>query len=672
MLSFAGLSPAAASDELLWASVSPETPSICAQRGGNAHLKDRLSQCSRSQLISADPHAQRLLGQFLNGSGVRALAASDNCTCINAVAGQEDVCGAVDSAIDGCSHCGCRLVDVSESLVSDQQSPVGTDIDLAAMAGTNDLTSAFERSAATVPSFFNSPALPYFCSRDGSHAELKDRTSKCRWTTLHAQYPELHAAFVGAGREAKAVAASDDCRCAVVVFDQYGVCEAVDKAIKDCSNSGNCSCRVVDVSPSTCLVPEPPPRERNWSRKRRQQQEAYGTITYGSSWQQGEADILPEACPAGRYVIATDPCGVQHRNQGVGSITNTLKLQVEAAVRLNATFIYNPASLCIDRNRAGYSLGELFSLRGAPCSAAALHEASTSRRWPLLNLTLAPAGHHLPPQGGELDQNSESWLQESVKAAQAALDTLPSGSPAVITATGCPWVRSWRAPLVSSATGEFFRAPLRKEHENKDAWSGDLPSSQRDERPVVCVHYRYGDMGALMKSLPEGATVGGEAGQFYISNINETVAVLRRAFKLVPSLAQARLMLFSEGMPTDPPFVEFKEAFPAAELVLEDTSGSTYAPDNSTLRDIRFMAAADLLVVTCGTFSTLLTVLHFRGVTLQHPCTAQTLPRDSPSAVNFLDFAVEDGGFDEDAFLRMWDRSRSSRAARAQEANVTR
>ena len=627
--------------------------------------------------MSAAPHAERLVGQFLNGSGVRALAASDNCTCVSAVAGQADVCGAVDSVISGCSHCGCRLVDVFESFVAHQDSPTA-DLDLAAKAGTGDLTSAFERSTATIPSIFTSPALPYFCSRDGSHTELKDRTSKCRWTALHERYPSMHAEFAGAGREAKAVAASDDCSCAVMVLDQFGVCEAVDKAIKDCSNiRGNCSCRLVDVSPSTCLVPEPPPRERSWTQKRRQQQETFGTITYGSLWQQGEADILPEACPAGRYVVATDPCGLQHRNQGLGSVANTLKLQVEAAVRLNATFVYNPVSLCIDRNRAGYSLGELFSLRGAPCSAAALHQASRSAGWPVINVTLAPSGHHLPTYGGELDQYSEQWLEESVRTARAALDALPSGSPAVLNVMGCPWVRSWHASLMSSATGEFLRAPLRRGHENAQAWSAYLPAPQSDERgaerPVVCVHYRYGDMGALMKRLPEGAKVGGEAGQYYISNINETVAALRRAFNLVPSLAQARLMLFSEGMPTDPPFLEFKGAFPAAELVLSpvDIGGGTgtwasmYAPDKSTLRDLRFMAAADLLVVTCGTFSTLLTVLHFRGVTLQHPCTAQTLPRDSPAAVNFLDFAVEDGSFDEDAFVRMWDRTRSSRASRA-------
>ena len=41
--------------------------------------------------------------------------------------------------------------------------------------------------------------------------------------------------------------------CAYYVAGQYGVCEAVDRAIAECSSRCASACRVVDLSPTTCL-----------------------------------------------------------------------------------------------------------------------------------------------------------------------------------------------------------------------------------------------------------------------------------------------------------------------------------------------------------------------------------------------------------------------------------
>ena len=104
-------------------------------------------------------------------------------------------------------------------------------------------------------------------------------------------------------------------------------------------------------------------------------------------------------------------------------------------------------------------------------------------------------------------------------------------------------------------------------------------------------------------------------------------------------------------------FVDFQAAFPDAELRLEN-DGGRYSEDNATLRHALQMASADLLVTTCGTYGALLTVLHWRGVTLQHTCTAQLFPDGaSPVAPNRLTMDGTSGGFDEHEFLRMWEES---------------
>ena len=149
---------------------------------------------------------------------------------------------------------------------------------------SGDVASAFDLVANTsIDGAFSSPSLPYLCSRDGSNRHLKDRLSRCRWPALLAKHPQLHTPF-SSGAEARAVAASDDCSCAYVVENQFGVCEAVDVAIDRCSKCG--ACRLVDVSPSTCLVPTPAPSRRHWSRVRQEEQAAFGSVTYGTLRQQ--------------------------------------------------------------------------------------------------------------------------------------------------------------------------------------------------------------------------------------------------------------------------------------------------------------------------------------------------------------------------------------------------
>ena len=62
------------------------------------------------------------------------------------------------------------------------------------------------------------------------------------------------------------------------------------------------------------------------------------------------------------------------------------------------------------------------------------------------------------------------------------------------------------------------------------------------------------------------------------------------------------------------------------------------------------VAAADVLVTSCGNLGSLLAVLHWRGVTLQHPCTAQHFPTTTKAARRFLAFAR--AGFTEGATTR--------------------
>jgi len=112
------------------------------------------------------------------------------------------------------------------------------------------------------------------------------------------------------------------------------------------------------------------------------------------------------------------------------------------------------------------------------------------------------------------------------------------------------------------------------------------------------------------------------------------------------------LRLYSEGAPSDEPFRQFAAAFPNASLRLE-SAGSRYAPNPTLLADLRAMAAADVLVTSCGSLGALLAVAHHRGVTLLHPCTAQLLPPAAPAAERALPYA-EDGSFDGAAFARLW------------------
>ena len=122
----------------------------------------------------------------------------------------------------------------------------------------------------------------------------------------------------------------------------------------------------------------------------------------------------------------------------------------------------------------------------------------------------------------------------------------------------------------------------------------------------------------------------------------------------------SRLLLFSEGSPADAPFAKFVEAFPDAELRLESV-GDRYGRDNATLAHARRMASADVLVTTCGTFGALLTVIHWRGVTLQHPCTAQLFPEGASPVAPYRLAMNASGAFDEDEFLRAWEASRTER-----------
>ena len=135
----------------------------------------------------------------------------------------------------------------------------------------------------------------YFCSRDG---ELASRAREPLLVVIPA--PLLTAApfNVGEREGGRGVERRGGRR-------QYGVCEAVDRAIAGCEahcggRSGVCRGQ---ASPSLCLGrPAPPPGAQ-------------------------------AACRRGGAAVASEPCGVMRRLQGVGSIANTLKLWVEVAAR---------------------------------------------------------------------------------------------------------------------------------------------------------------------------------------------------------------------------------------------------------------------------------------------------------------------------------------------------
>ena len=262
---------------------------------------------------------------------------------------------------------------------------------------------------------FYSPSYPYFCSRDGERRELKERASRCSWSSLHGKFSDLRRSF-NASANAKAVAASDDCTCAWYVAGQYGVCEAVDRAIAGCE--AHCGgrtgvCRAVDASPSLCLEAAPPPPPG-----------------------------AQAACPPGRYAVASEPCGVMHRLQGVGSIANTLKLWVEVAARLGATYAHLPASTCVERNGLGHALDELLELDGrASCGGASLWRAARAGGWRVINVSLVPQGSHLPYSMVPFD------LEGVVERARALAPPPPrrgaAATPVVFNLVGCPWRRAW-------------------------------------------------------------------------------------------------------------------------------------------------------------------------------------------------------------------------------------
>ena len=168
------------------------------------------------------------------------------------------------------------------------------------------------------------------------------------------------------------------------------------------------------------------------------------------------------------------------------------------------------------------------------------------------------------------------------------------------------------------------------------------------------MHYRWGDVAVY----GPGAKCEGEC-RDYRSEMRPIVAAVRRAMRLLQPEAQeaaaarrVEVTLFSEGKADDPPFVEFRAAFPAATLRLE-SSGERYDANTALLHHAREMAAADVLVTSCGNLGSLLAVLHWRGVTLQHPCTAQHFPTTTKAARRFLAFDKDDGSFDDAAFLRL-------------------
>jgi hypothetical protein len=177
---------------------------------------------------------------------------------------------------------------------------------------------------------------------------------------------------------------------------------------------------------------------------------------------------------------------------------------------------------------------------------------------------------------------------------------------------------------------------------------------------VVAVHYRWGDIGASARQFGmRGRYGGGAAGanemqRYYTSSMGSLLAALHRLLALpgAPLGPDPELRLYSEGSPSDEPFVQFAAAHPNASLRLE-SAGSRYAPNPSLLADLRAMAAADVLVTSCGSLGALLAVAHHRGVTLLHPCTAQLLPPGAPAAERALPFS-EDGTFDAAAFARLW------------------
>ena len=535
----------------------------------------------------------------------------------------------------------------------------------------------FARNVTTLPTPapFWGPSQPYLCSRDGGSRELKLRRSRCGLQELRRRFPQLSPTY-DAAADARALAASDDCGCAYYVAGQYGVCEAVDRAIAECSSRcpGQAACRVVDLSPGTCLGGSP--------------------AASGDGDDDEEDDGLDEdACPAGRYAFASEPCGSMHRLQGVGSMANTLKVWVELATRLDANLVHNPLSLCLERNQAGDVFAPLLGLPREPaaCTPRRLWRVARKRGWPILNVTLVPEGSHLP---FEVPFSVDGAYRQATSLAMDAAARWPEAEAVVFNLVGCPWVRTWDASRgFRAATGSWFRAGLRREglpplpplHVARKPGGPSaisagtlLPAAHAHDassgaaRPaLVAIHYRYGDIAPSIRRLgsgkhgePTGGRMVSEAERFYVSSMTSIVGVVSGLFAMRSSpfsFDETQLVVFSEGSRDDPPFKELAAKFPQAQIVLE-SEGGRYTPNPQLLRQLRLMAAADVLITSCGSMGAMLAVLHWRGVTLQHPCTAQLFGNRSEAAQRTLPFA-EDGSFDSAGFLRLWEAARADEGA---------
>ena len=537
----------------------------------------------------------------------------------------------------------------------------------------------------STPAPFWGPMQPYLCSRDGGSRELKLRRSRCDPQELRRRFPQLGPTYDTAG-DARALAASDDCGCAYYVAGQYGVCEAVDRAIAECSSRcPGAACRIVDLFPSTCLGGSP----------------AASGDGDGDEDDGDDDGLDDDACPPGRYAFASEPCGSMHRLQGVGSMANTLKVWVELATRLDANLVHNPLSLCLERNQAGDVFAPLLGLPREPaaCTPRRLWRVSRKRGWPILNVTLVPEGSHLP---FEVPFSVDGAYRQATSLAMDAAARWPEAEAVVFNLVGCPWVRAWDSSRgFRAATGSWFRAGLRREglpplpplHVARKSGGPSavsagtlLPaahahaSSGAARPPLVAIHYRYGDMASAVRRLgsgkhgtPSDGKRVSEAERFYVSSMTSIVGVVERLFAMRSSpfsFDDTQLVVFSEGSRDDPPFMELAARFPQAQIVLE-SEGGRYTPNPQLLRQLRLMAAADVLITSCGSMGAMLAVLHWRGVTLQHPCTAQLFGNHSEAAQRTMPFS-EDGSFDSARFLRLWEAARADEGAQhAGEAAAT-